>query len=108
MKLVRLRTILESVSSQLRHRNVSSISSHSSATGNLRPKWRRRISNSMNALFHRISPLGDPTVSIVPMLDQWVQEGRNVDQLQLRDFIKRLRSFKRYVHALQNGYNGFI
>ncbi|KAJ0028136.1 hypothetical protein Pint_36270 [Pistacia integerrima] len=101
MKLVRLRTILESVSSQLRNRNVSSISSYSTATGNLRPKWRRGISNSMNALFRRISPLGDPKVSIVPMLDQWVQEGRTVDQLQLRDFIKRLRSFKRYSQALQ-------
>ncbi|XP_031283615.1 pentatricopeptide repeat-containing protein At2g20710, mitochondrial-like [Pistacia vera] len=55
----------------------------------------------MNALFHRDLAVRDPTVSIVPMLDQWVQEGRNVDQLQLRDFIKRLRSFKRYVHALQ-------
>ncbi|XP_044495744.1 pentatricopeptide repeat-containing protein At2g20710, mitochondrial-like isoform X1 [Mangifera indica] len=101
MKLVRLLTILGSVSSQISHRNVSSISSYSIATGNLRSKWRRRMSNSMNALFGRISPLGDPKVSIVPILDQWVQEGRAVDKVQLRDFIKRLRSFRRYTHALQ-------
>ncbi|XP_031283658.1 pentatricopeptide repeat-containing protein At2g20710, mitochondrial-like [Pistacia vera] len=99
MKLVSSRTILESITLQLRLRNVSRISSYSTATRTTE----RRSSNpdSMRGLFRRITPLGDPAVSIVPMLDQWVQEGRTVEKEQLQLFIKELRSSRRFTHALQ-------
>ncbi|KAJ0088202.1 hypothetical protein Patl1_32849 [Pistacia atlantica] len=103
MKFVSSRTILESVKLQLRLRNVSRISSVSTATRNLTTERRSTNpdSNSMRGLFRRITPLGDPTVSIVPLLDQWVQEGRTVEKEQLQLFIKELRSFRRFTHALQ-------
>ncbi|XP_031265388.1 pentatricopeptide repeat-containing protein At2g20710, mitochondrial-like [Pistacia vera] len=103
MKLVSSRTILEGINFQLRLGNVSRISSYSTATGNLTTEWRSSspYSNSMRDLFRRISTLGDATVSIVPLLDQWVQEGRTVEKEQLQLFIKELRSFRRFNHALQ-------
>ncbi|XP_031283144.1 pentatricopeptide repeat-containing protein At2g20710, mitochondrial-like [Pistacia vera] len=103
MKFVSSRTILESIKLQLRLGNVSRISSYSTATRNLTTERRSTNpdSNSMRGLFRRITPLGDPTVSIVPLLDQWVQEGRTVEKEQLQLFIKELRSFRRFTHALQ-------
>lgn len=55
----------------------------------------------MNHLYRRISPLGDPKVSIVPVLDQWILEGRTVTKQPLLSIIKELRRFKRYTHALE-------
>ncbi|KAJ0088198.1 hypothetical protein Patl1_32845 [Pistacia atlantica] len=103
MKLVSSRTILEGFNFQLRLGNVSRISSYSTATRNLTTERRssNRYSNSMYDLFRRITPVGDTTVSIVPLLDQWVQEGRTVEKEQLQLFIKELRSFRRFSHALQ-------
>ncbi|KAJ0087739.1 hypothetical protein Patl1_32861 [Pistacia atlantica] len=60
-----------------------------------------RWKGSMNALYRRISPVGNPGVSIVPLLDQWVEEGRPVDKEQLQVFIKELRSYRRFRHALE-------
>ncbi|KAJ0028799.1 hypothetical protein Pint_36289 [Pistacia integerrima] len=103
MKLVSSRTILESIKLQLLLGNFSRISSYSTAARNLTTEWRswNPYPNSMRDLFRRITPLGDPTVSIVPLLDQWVQEGQTVEKEQLQLFIKELRSFRRFTHALQ-------
>ncbi|KAK6917539.1 Pentatricopeptide repeat [Dillenia turbinata] len=64
------------------------------------------ISNSSlvrprKSLYGKISEIGNPNVSIVPILDQWVQEGNKVEAHELRDFIKEFRYFRRYHHALQ-------
>ncbi|XVF55943.1 hypothetical protein PTKIN_Ptkin06aG0076100 [Pterospermum kingtungense] len=56
-------------------------------------------SDSMKELFRRISPLGNQT--IVPVLDQWVEEGNPVKKNILRSYIKQLRSYKRYAQALE-------
>ncbi|XP_057467035.1 pentatricopeptide repeat-containing protein At2g20710, mitochondrial-like isoform X3 [Actinidia eriantha] len=56
---------------------------------------------SGDSLYRRISPLGDPTVSIVPVLDQWVQEGRTVKKGDLENIIKELRRYSRFKHALE-------
>ncbi|XP_031283588.1 pentatricopeptide repeat-containing protein At2g20710, mitochondrial-like [Pistacia vera] len=103
MKFVSSRTILEGINFQLRLGNVLRTSSYSTATRNLTTERRSSnpYSNSMRDLFLRITPLGDPTVSIVPLLNQWVQEGRTVEKEQLQLFIKELRSFRRFTHALQ-------
>jgi len=50
-------------------------------------------------LYHRLVRFREP--SIVPVLDQWVGEGRPVDQEDLHRIIKQLRKFSRYKHALE-------
>ncbi|KEH19429.1 PPR containing protein, putative [Medicago truncatula] len=52
-------------------------------------------------LFARISPLGDPSISISPILENWVQEGNPLGYKQLQRIIKSLRSSKRFSQALQ-------
>ncbi|XP_028071697.1 pentatricopeptide repeat-containing protein At2g20710, mitochondrial-like [Camellia sinensis] len=58
-------------------------------------------SSSRDTLYSRISPLGDPRVSIEPILHQWVREGRVIEHQQLQMIIKLLRKFRRFKHALQ-------
>ncbi|XP_041026573.1 pentatricopeptide repeat-containing protein At2g20710, mitochondrial-like isoform X1 [Juglans microcarpa x Juglans regia] len=58
-------------------------------------------SNAGVSLYRRISPVGDPDVSVVPILDQWIQEGRHVDKEELQSIIKELRDYKRFKHALE-------
>ncbi|KAM3343627.1 pentatricopeptide repeat-containing protein, mitochondrial [Capsicum galapagoense] len=57
-----------------------------------------------DSLYRRISPIGDPKVSIVPVLDQWIKEGKHVVKEELQSIIKELRSFRRYKHALEVSY----
>ncbi|XP_049385150.1 pentatricopeptide repeat-containing protein At2g20710, mitochondrial-like [Solanum stenotomum] len=52
-------------------------------------------------VFARIAPLGSPDVSMVPVLEQWVEEGKTVVKSELQWIIKRLNSYKRYKHALE-------
>ncbi|WCJ34118.1 Tetratricopeptide repeat (TPR)-like superfamily protein [Euphorbia peplus] len=57
---------------------------------------------SMSELYRRISPIQDSKISVLPILDQWVEEGRSVDQTRLRKIIKDLGlRCKRYRHALE-------
>ncbi|KAG5556314.1 hypothetical protein RHGRI_006800 [Rhododendron griersonianum] len=56
---------------------------------------------SGDSLYRRISPLGAPTASIVPVLDQWVEEGRGLKKEQLQNIIKELRRYSRFKHALE-------
>ena len=52
-------------------------------------------------LYSRISPLGTPNLSLVPVLDQWVEEGKKVRDVELHRIIRDLRSRKRYAQALE-------
>lgn len=45
--------------------------------------------------------MGDPNVSVVPVLDQWIREGNTADKSQLRCIINELRFYKRFKHALE-------
>ncbi|XP_038993084.1 pentatricopeptide repeat-containing protein At2g20710, mitochondrial-like [Hibiscus syriacus] len=49
----------------------------------------------------RISRFGDPKASIVPVLNQWLEEGKPKKQSMLQIIIRQLRSFRRYKHALE-------
>ncbi|KAJ0041234.1 hypothetical protein Pint_26649 [Pistacia integerrima] len=100
MKLLRFSTLLHSIKSHLGLENVSALSSYSTKIA-ARSSRTSRWKDSMNALYRRISPIGSPRVSIVPVLDQWVEEGRPVDKEQLHVFIKELRSYRRFRHALE-------
>ncbi|OMO68726.1 hypothetical protein COLO4_29459 [Corchorus olitorius] len=55
----------------------------------------------LNGLFRRISPLGNPSISVVPVLDQWVAEGNPIEENELHFCIKRLRFHNRYSQALE-------
>ncbi|KAF8413888.1 hypothetical protein HHK36_001882 [Tetracentron sinense] len=58
-------------------------------------------STSEDTLFKRISPAGDPRVSIVPVLDKWIEEGRTVNREDLQTMIKQMRAYGRFTHALE-------
>ncbi|XP_076921582.1 pentatricopeptide repeat-containing protein At2g20710, mitochondrial-like [Bidens hawaiensis] len=59
------------------------------------------VKPSNDNLYRRISPVGDPNVSLIPILNQWEKEGKAVIFSQLIVIIKSLRKFNRYTHALQ-------
>ncbi|KAF2283445.1 hypothetical protein GH714_006659 [Hevea brasiliensis] len=44
---------------------------------------------------------GNQAVSIVPVIEKWLEEGKDVKQFELHQFIKKLRKFRRFKHALQ-------
>ncbi|KAF9610841.1 hypothetical protein IFM89_025251 [Coptis chinensis] len=52
-------------------------------------------------LYDRIDPVRDQSVSIVPVLDQWLKEGRNATKDDLIYIINTLRFYKRFRHALE-------
>ncbi|PIA55322.1 hypothetical protein AQUCO_00800215v1 [Aquilegia coerulea] len=52
-------------------------------------------------LYNRISSINDSKVSIVPILDEWIQEGNPINKNQLQCLIKQLKVTNRFQHALQ-------
>lgn len=63
--------------------------------------WHFYSTIARDSLYRRISPVGDPNVSVIPVLDQWVREGRPVQREELQKIIKELRIYKRFKHALE-------
>lgn len=53
------------------------------------------------SLYNKISPLGDPNTSVVPELDNWVQNGNKVRVAELQRIIRDLRKRKRFSQALE-------
>ncbi|KAM2987325.1 hypothetical protein FF2_007507 [Malus domestica] len=79
------------------------LKSHQSLTANSTPtKYfsRLRHTASTRNLYSRISPLGDPSLSVAPVLDEWVQQGRKVNYFELHRIVRDLRARKRFRHAL--------
>ncbi|KAK3016441.1 hypothetical protein RJ639_007796 [Escallonia herrerae] len=56
-----------------------------------RPKASTPCAAKPDSLYRRISAVGAPTDSVVPFLYQWIQEGRNVDKIELRAMIRERR-----------------
>ncbi|XP_038712743.1 pentatricopeptide repeat-containing protein At4g21705, mitochondrial [Tripterygium wilfordii] len=56
---------------------------------------------SKEALYSKISPLGNPSTSLVPELDSWVSDGNKVRVSELQRIIRDLRKRKRFTQALQ-------
>ncbi|XP_065874351.1 pentatricopeptide repeat-containing protein At2g20710, mitochondrial-like [Euphorbia lathyris] len=52
-------------------------------------------------LLRKLSRPVSPSVSIVPILQQWVDEGKNLNLYELQTSIRVLRKYRRYKHALQ-------
>ncbi|KAJ1389746.1 Tetratricopeptide-like helical domain superfamily [Sesbania bispinosa] len=58
-------------------------------------------STPSDSLFLRISRAGDPNFPVTRLLDQWVEEGRDIKHSELQFFVKQLRVYRRFNHALQ-------
>ncbi|XP_074282196.1 pentatricopeptide repeat-containing protein At2g20710, mitochondrial-like [Silene latifolia] len=85
-------------------RNVSRTPIHnwySTETTTTTPTVSKRRPRKIELLYRRIAPLGNPNISIVPVLDQWLHEGRTFNLSCMRFIIKELRHYRRYNHALQ-------
>ncbi|KAL3820484.1 hypothetical protein ACJIZ3_006389 [Penstemon smallii] len=54
-----------------------------------------------DSLFRRISRLGDPNISMVPVLDKWISDGNSVDKPLLQSIIKELKFYNRFKHAIE-------
>lgn len=57
--------------------------------------------NSNKPLYRRITAIGDPKISVIPVLDQWVNEGNKVDERELRVIITEMTVYNRFKHALE-------
>ncbi|XP_027930637.1 pentatricopeptide repeat-containing protein At4g21705, mitochondrial [Vigna unguiculata] len=53
------------------------------------------------SLYSKISPLGNPNTSVVPVLDDWVYKGNKVRVAELQRIIRDLRKRSRFSQALQ-------
>ncbi|XP_057455494.1 pentatricopeptide repeat-containing protein At2g20710, mitochondrial-like [Lotus japonicus] len=54
-----------------------------------------------SALETRVLKSGDPRTPMAPILNQWVEGGGDITQIQLQRLITRLAYFRRFTHALQ-------
>ncbi|KAB1209997.1 hypothetical protein CJ030_MR6G023546 [Morella rubra] len=60
-----------------------------------------RSATPNDTLLFRISRAGDPRFPIVRVIDQWLEEGRDISNADLQRIIKQLRRHRRHTHALQ-------
>lgn len=56
---------------------------------------------AVDSLYGRISRARNPRISIIPVLNQWVDQGRDLKQAELQKIIRQLRKYRRFSHALQ-------
>ncbi|KAL5994490.1 hypothetical protein ACLOJK_024542 [Asimina triloba] len=59
-------------------------------------------------LYSKISPIGNPNISVVPELDRWVNTGKNVSVPELNRIIRALRKRRRYAQALEVRKNRYF
>ncbi|KAF8409278.1 hypothetical protein HHK36_005352 [Tetracentron sinense] len=57
--------------------------------------------NPKVTLYSKISPLGSPSLSVVPELEKWVEAGKKVRVAELQRILRDLRKRKRYTQALE-------
>lgn len=87
----------------IRHSNSLIKPTNLSSFFRIRSHYSAAIKNSSkisNNLFSRISPLRQSS-AVIPVLDQWVEEGRKVQKIELQRIIRDLRSRRRCSQALQ-------
>ncbi|KAG6391977.1 hypothetical protein SASPL_146179 [Salvia splendens] len=83
------------VSSSLSRRAYSSLQKTQIRTRS----WRK--SPTFESIYRSIAHLGDPNVSVVPALDEWVRKGNSANKWDLQRVITELMTFKRFRHALE-------
>ncbi|QHO26226.1 hypothetical protein HN51_023401 [Arachis hypogaea] len=96
--LTRLKSAL-----RLLPRSSVTYATSASSTSNLSPAKRNQIAAVYvpQDLYRRIFTVTDPTLPVVTILEQWVQDGRTLSYDKLLFLIKQLRSRKRYKNALE-------
>ncbi|XP_057764500.1 pentatricopeptide repeat-containing protein At2g20710, mitochondrial-like [Salvia miltiorrhiza] len=87
-------------SSSLSRRAYSSFNKTQIRTRN-RTKFRWKTSPAFRSLYRSISHLGDPDVSVVPALDEWIRQGKPATKWDLQRLITVLMGSKRFRHALE-------
>ncbi|GFP98296.1 pentatricopeptide repeat-containing protein at2g20710 mitochondrial [Phtheirospermum japonicum] len=60
-----------------------------------------KTKSASDSLCSRIFPLGDPNLSVVPALDQWIGEGKHTFRWELQKVIHWLMVHRRFKHALE-------
>ncbi|KAK9699307.1 hypothetical protein RND81_08G166300 [Saponaria officinalis] len=96
-----LLTRLSSSSTHSPIRNVSRTTFHNNYSTTLTNSTKRTQPTKDVSLYRRISPIGNPNISIIPVLDQWIHQGKSVDAFDLRFIVKQLRHYRRFKHALE-------
>ncbi|QHO25656.1 hypothetical protein HN51_048970 [Arachis hypogaea] len=96
--LTRLRSAL-----RLLPRSSATYATSAASTSNLSPAKRNQSANVYVPpdLYRRIFIVTDPTLPVVTILEQWIQDGRTLSYDKLLFVIKQLRSRKRYKNALE-------
>lgn len=62
--------------------------------------------NQNNVVYKMISPASiTPKISVIPILDQWVQQGNPIVADQLKNMIKIFRNHNRYSQIMTSGYS---
>ncbi|XP_077223576.1 pentatricopeptide repeat-containing protein At4g21705, mitochondrial-like [Tasmannia lanceolata] len=56
---------------------------------------------SRTNLYSKISPIGNPNISVLPELDKWAETGKNVRVQELQRIIRDLRKRRRFKQALE-------
>ncbi|KAL5715534.1 hypothetical protein ACHQM5_017341 [Ranunculus cassubicifolius] len=59
------------------------------------------LASKPETLYSRLVPKGDPRASILPILDQWIEEGNPVKKTDLIRMITQFVAFRRFRHALE-------
>ncbi|WVZ01108.1 hypothetical protein V8G54_027177 [Vigna mungo] len=55
----------------------------------------------LDSLQNRVLKVSNPMIPVDPILDQWVEEGREVTEFQFRDLVRLLWQFRRLTHSRQ-------
>ncbi|KAF5187784.1 Pentatricopeptide repeat-containing protein [Thalictrum thalictroides] len=95
MKLVFTSNGFKSLSSSAFSR-IGGVLFYSKKTKTEKPKKVKRES-----VYSRISPISDSSVSVVPILVQWIEEGKEIKKEDLNTIVKQLKISKRFKHALE-------
>ncbi|KAK4845981.1 hypothetical protein QYF36_011533 [Acer negundo] len=88
-----------SVSEVLDHMKMDGVSKVSTFCGGFYTSTSH--SDPADTIYRRISKAGHPTNSMAAILDQWLEQGRDLKQSDLQGLVKMLRRYNRSGHALQ-------
>ncbi|XP_022969060.1 pentatricopeptide repeat-containing protein At2g20710, mitochondrial-like [Cucurbita maxima] len=53
------------------------------------------------ALLDKILTIRDPKISVIPVLEKWVGDGRAIGKQELQSLVRLMKSFRRFNHALE-------